>query len=158
MNTHDEKYMRLAIEKAREGVANGQAPFGAAIVKDGELVTCVHNVVWKTTDITAHAEIHAIREACKILNTVDLSGCVIYSTCEPCPMCFSAIHWAKISKIVYGASISDAERVGFNELHISNDTMKELGNSPVEITGNLLREESVKLFEMFYKLEDKKVY
>lgn len=150
--------MRMAIEKAREGVANGQTPFGAAIVKDGKLITCVHNVVWQTTDITAHAEVNAIREACKVLNSVDLSGCVIYSTCEPCPMCFSAIHWAKISKIVYGASISDAQNVGFNELHISTETMKELGGSPVEIVGDFLKNESLELFETFHHLVDKKVY
>ncbi len=158
MQVPDEQYMRMAIEKAKEGVANGQTPFGACIVKDGTVVSCVHNVVWQTTDITAHAEVHAIREACKTLDTVDLSGCVIYSTCEPCPMCFSAIHWARISKIVYGTSISDAENVGFNELHISNNTMKNLGNSPVEVVGGFLRDESQELFDMFHNLEQKKVY
>ncbi len=158
MNANDERYMRMAIEKAKKGVAYGQTPFGACIVKDDEVIVCEHNVVWKNMDITAHAEVHAIREACKKLGTVNLSECVIYSTCEPCPMCFSAIHWAKISKIVYGTSISDAENVGFNELHISNDTMKELGNSPVEIVGDFLKNESLELFETFHKLEDKKVY
>jgi len=158
MNKNDEKYMRMAIDKAREGVMNGQTPFGACIVKDERVVACVHNVVWKTTDITAHAEVHAIREACKELGTVDLSGCVIYSTCEPCPMCFSAIHWARISKIVYGASIADAEQAGFNELHLSNVQMKEIGGSPVGIVGGLLREENVKLFEVFSNLKDKKIY
>jgi len=158
MQFHDVKYMRMAIEKAKEGVADGQTPFGATIVKDDEVIACMHNVVWNTTDITAHAEVHAIREACKKLGTVDLSGCVIYSTCEPCPMCFSAIHWAKISKIVYGTSISDAENIGFNELHISNETMKKLSGSPVEIVGDFLRDESIKLFETFHNLEDKKVY
>ena len=150
--------MRMAILKAKDGVANGQTPFGACIVKDGEVVVCEHNVVWRTTDITAHAEVHAIREACKKLGTVDLSGCIIYSTCEPCPMCFSAIHWSKISKIVYGTSISDAEDVGFNELHISNEKMKELGESPVEIVADFLKVESLELFESFVKLENKKVY
>ena len=86
----DERFMRLAIARAHEGVASGQSPFGACVVKDGAVVSCEHNVVWRTTDITAHAEIHAIRVACARLQSIELPGCVIYSTCEPCPMCFSA--------------------------------------------------------------------
>ena len=101
MKTIHEKFMRLAIDKARRGIKNGQTPFGVCISKDAEVISCVHNIVWESMDITAHAEIHAIREACKKLNTVDLSGCVIYSTCEPCPICLSACHWANISTIVY---------------------------------------------------------
>lgn len=158
MNATDEKFMRMAIDKAKQGIDDGQTPFGACIVKDGEVVVCVHNMVWKTTDITAHAEVHAIREACRILGTTDLSGCVIYSTCEPCPMCFSAIHWAKISRIVYGASIDDAAHTGFNELPISNRTMKELGKSPVEIVGGFLRDENRELFAIFDSSEKKMVY
>jgi tRNA(Arg) A34 adenosine deaminase TadA len=154
----DEKFMRLAIEKAKEGVQNGQTPFGACIVKDGEIVCCAHNIVWHRMDITAHAEIHAIREACKKLNTIDLSGCEIYSTCEPCPMCFSACHWAKISKIIYGARIDDAKESGFNELNISNKTMKQIGNSPIEVVGDFLREENLELFKTWEKLNDKTVY
>ena len=119
-SSRDEGYMRLAIQKAREGVAAGQTPFGACIVTaGGEVAACEHNVVWRTTDITAHGEVNAIRVACRSLGTIDLSGCTIYSTTEPCPMCFSAIHWAKIAGIVFGASISDAQAAGFNELAIS---------------------------------------
>src|SRR3989338_3600598 len=114
----EERFMRLAIEKALEGVRNGQSPFGACIVKEGKAVCCAHNVVWETKDITAHAEVHAIRQACRQLDTVDLSGCDIYSTCEPCPMCFSACHWAKISRIIYGTYIEDAKRLGYSELTI----------------------------------------
>ena len=80
-----EKFMRLAIDKARQGIKNEQSPFGVCITKNEEVISCVHNAVWESTDITAHAEILTIREACKKLNTVDLSGCVIYSTCEPSP-------------------------------------------------------------------------
>ena len=134
----DENFMRLAIQKAKEGVKNRQTPFGACIVKNGKVIACVHNVVWKTTDITAHAEIHAIRKACKRLKTINLSGCTIYSTCEPCPMCFSAIHWARISKVVYGVGIKDAAKIGFNELAIPDRKLKELGKSPVKITGFFL--------------------
>lgn len=154
----DKDFMRLAIEKAREGIQNGQTPFGACIVKNGEVIVCTHNVVWQTTDITAHAEVHAIREACKRLQTIDLSGCTIYSTCEPCPMCFSACHWARISKIVYGARIEDAKANGFNELFISNETMKKLGHSPIEIVGDFMREESIKIFEEWSKTGNNRVY
>ena len=154
----EEKFMRLAIEKAREGMEKGQSPFGACVVKNGEVISCVHNVVWQTTDITAHAEVHAIREACKKLGVVDLEGCVIYSTCEPCPMCFSAIHWANISKIVFGGRIADAQDGGFSELTISNEEMKKLGGSPVEIVAGFMKKENVELFEEWGRLEKRRVY
>ena len=147
----DEKFMDLAIEKAREGIKAGQTPFGACIVKDGKVISCAHNVVWKTTDITAHAEVHAVRLACEKISSVDLSGCVIYSTCEPCPMCFSAIHWARIDKIVYGASIEDATRAGFHELTISNDEMKKSGGSSIEIIEGVFQEECCALFGRWLK-------
>ncbi len=154
----DEKFMRLAMEKAREGIRNGQTPFGACIVKNQEVIACVHNVVWHTTDITAHAEVHAIREACKKLGTIDLSGATIYSTCEPCPMCFSACHWARISRIVFGARIEDAQHAGFNELSISNQIMKKFGNSPVEIVADFLRQENQALFEEWLKAPNHRGY
>ncbi|MFQ5640441.1 MAG: nucleoside deaminase [bacterium] len=157
-NMTDEKFMQLAIEKAREGLKSGQTPFGACIVKNNEVIACVHNEVWQSTDITAHAEVHAIRAACKKLNTVDLSGSTIYSTCEPCPMCFSACHWARISKIVFGARIEDAESAGFNELAISNQMMKQTGGSPVEIVGDFLRPENQALFREWINSEKKRVY
>jgi len=150
--------MRLAIAKAREGVQQGQTPFGSCIARAGDVVSCTHNVVWQTTDITAHAEIHAIREACRKLKTIDLSGCVIFSSCEPCPMCFAACHWARISKIVYGANIQDAQRSGFHELTIPAERLKELGGSPVEITGNFLRDEAVALFHFFDQQPHKRTY
>ena len=158
MNNTDEKFMRLAIEKAKEGIIKGQTPFGVCISKEGEVISCVHNIVWESTDITSHAEIHAIREACKKLNTVDLTGCVIYSTCEPCPMCFSACHWARISKIIYGTRIEDAKKLGFSELTISNEKMKQLGNSSIKIVGNILRDENFELFKLWSEQENKRVY
>ncbi len=154
----DEECMQLAIEKAREGIKNGQTPFGAVIVKNGEIVSAVHNVVWETTDITAHAEVHAIRDACKKLGTVDLSGCTIYSTCEPCPMCFSAIHWAKIDRIVFGARIEDAGNAGFNELSISNEEMKEKGQSPVNIEAEFMRDANKKVFQEFIQSAERRTY
>ncbi|MGQ3684819.1 MAG: nucleoside deaminase [Candidatus Loosdrechtia sp.] len=158
MNTDDEKFMRLAINKAKEGIEIGQTPFGACLIKDNKVISCVHNSVWKNTDITAHAEILAIQEACKALHTIDLTGCIIYSTCEPCPMCFSACHWARITKIIYGACIEDAREMGFNELTISNTVMKQAGNSPVQIVADVLREESKELFRLWSVREDKRVY
>ncbi|HHT9129860.1 MAG TPA: nucleoside deaminase [Candidatus Brocadiaceae bacterium] len=158
MKNIDEEFMKLAIDKARQGIKEGQTPFGACIAKDDEVIVCVHNIVWESMEITNHAEIHAIREACKKLNTVDLSGCVIYSTCEPCPMCFSACHWAKISKIVFGARIEDARKLGFSELTISNEEMKRLGNSPIEIVGDILREENLELFKLWSTQGDRRVY
>ena len=153
-----EKYMRMAIAKAREGMSNGQTPFGACVVKNGEVISCQHNLVWEETDITSHAEIVAIREACKVLDTVDLSGCTIYSTTEPCPMCFSAIHWAKIDAIYFGTRIADAQEVGFSELTISNEEMKLQGKSSVQIIGDFMREENKKVFREFTAKADKRLY
>ena len=150
--------MRLAIERAREGVAAGQTPFGACIVRGDDAVAVSHNVVLRATDITAHAEVTAIREACRALGTIDLGGCVIYSTCEPCPMCFSACHWANLDRIVYGASIADAARCGFRELSISNSDMKRLGGSRIAIEAGYLRDESVELFTDWMRLPGRQVY
>lgn len=142
-------YMRLAIASAREGIDQGQTPFGACLVKDGQVLSVRHNEVWARTDITAHAEILAIREACAKLGRVDLSDAVIYSTCEPCPMCFSATHWARIGKIRYGTGIAEAQVAGFNEITFSNHQMKAHGGSPVEIEGGLLKEECAALFRIW---------
>jgi len=157
-NTCDAGFMRIAIKKAKKGVLKGQTPFGACIVKNGKVIVAAHNIVWHSTDITAHAEVNAIRMACKKLKTINLQGCTIYSTCEPCPMCFSACHWAKIDKIVYGAKICDAKRYGFNELDISNHSMKRKGKSRVKIANNVLRSESVKLFDLWKSKNPQKVY
>ena len=155
---NDARFMRLAIEKAMEGVDAGGSPFGACIVKDGKVVACAHNVVWQTTDITAHAEVHCIREACRELVTIDLEGCTVYTTTEPCPMCFSAIHWAHCGRIVFGTSIADAQAAGFRELTISSEQMKSLGGSEVEIEGGFLRDECMAVFEAFNARPDKAVY
>jgi guanine deaminase len=145
----DEKYMRMAIEKAKEGLKLGQTPFAATIVRGDQVIACDHNVVWLTTDVTAHAEVTAIRRACGKLSTVDLSGCVIYSTTEPCPMCFTACHWARLDRIVYGADIAGAKAAGFSELTVSNAQLKREGGSPIEIVPGFLREEAVELFRLF---------
>lgn len=152
------KFMRLAIKKAEEGASKGQSPFGACIVKKGKVIVSAHNIVWKTTDITAHAEVTAIREACKKLKTIDLSGCEIYTTTEPCPMCFSAIHWAKIEKIYSGTKIKDAKKAGFNELTVSNKEMKKIGKSKVVIVEGFLKKECQEVFTSWLKANKNKVY
>ena len=105
-------FMSLAIAKARDGIAAGQSPFGAIIVRGHDVVAVTHNTVWLDTDPTAHAEVNCIRSAAKALKLIDLSGCEMYSTCEPCPMCLAAIHWSKIDRVVYGATIADAAAAG----------------------------------------------
>jgi guanine deaminase len=154
----DEIYMRMAIDRARVGARDGQSPFGACIVRDGAVISCEHNVVWRTTDATAHAEVTAIRAACKRVANVKLAGATIYSTTEPCPMCFSAIHWAGISRIVFGSSIADAQRAGFGELGISNFDMKRLGGSKVELVPAFLAVEAEKLFEEWMADKGRRVY
>jgi guanine deaminase len=150
--------MRLAIQKAREGVAAGQTPFGACVVREDEQVALAHNLVLRSTDITAHAEVTAIREACRALRTIDLAGCVIYSTCEPCPMCFSACHWANLDRIVYGAAIADAAACGFRELPVPNTEMKRLGGSRIELTAGLLEGEAVELFREWMRQPGRRTY
>lgn len=150
--------MRLAMEKAAKGVREGQTPFGACIVKNNKVIGLAHNLVWKNTDITAHAEITVIRSACRSLKKIDLTGCTIYSTCEPCPMCFCACHWAKISRIVFGASIRDAKRFGFNELEVSNLELKHSAKSGVKISSGILKEENIALFEFWKERGKGKVY
>lgn len=147
----DRAGMQAALDACRTGIEKGQSPFGAAIFREGRLIAATHNQVWATTDPTAHAEVTAIREACAALGTIDLSGAVIYSTTEPCPMCFAAIHWARIGRIVYGAAITDAQARGFNELAVSNATLKAAGGSPVELEPGLMRDEALELFDAWRK-------
>ncbi len=109
---------RLALENVRAGLGG---PFGAVIVKDGQIIARGANCVTRTNDPTAHAEVVAIREACRVLGTFDLSGCEIYTSCEPCPMCLSAIYWARIGKIYYGCTAKDAEAIGFADQFIYDE-------------------------------------
>ena len=152
------KFMRIAIAKARRGIRAGQTPFGACIVKGRRVLACAHNRVWRTTDITTHAEITAIREACRKLKTIDLAGCVIYSTCEPCPMCFSACHWARIARIIYGTRIRDAQKIGFSELAVSNKMMKRLAGTSMRVSGGFLGRECFELFRLWSKQKKKRAY
>lgn len=154
----DEHWMRLAIETTRRGILAGQSPFGACIVRGGELIMAAHNLVVQNTDITAHGEVTAIRLACAKLGAISLKGCEIYSTCEPCPMCFAACHWADLDRITFGASIADAAGAGFREMPISNPDMKQLGKCSIKVRGGFLREENVELFGLWMAQPGRKLY
>lgn len=139
--------MRRAIAEARKNLARADGgPFGACVVKGGRLVAAARNTVLKS-DATAHAEINAIREASKKLGTFDLSGCEIYSTTEPCPMCFGAIHWARIGTVYYGTGIADAARAGFRELPISDKRLKAMGRSGIRLVSGVMRAECQALID-----------
>jgi guanine deaminase len=115
-------FMQAAVEEARLAVDTGQGgPFGAVIVHDGRIIARGHNTVVNTNDPTAHAEVNAIREASRVLGRFDLSDCDIYTTCEPCPMCYAAVYWARIPRIHRGATKDDAARIGFDDRAIYDD-------------------------------------
>jgi tRNA(Arg) A34 adenosine deaminase TadA len=141
-----ERWMGMAIEEARAGIAAGQSPFGAAIVRAGSLVARGHNEVWARTDPTAHAEVVTIRRAAEALGSIDLSGCVMYTTCEPCPMCAAAIHWAKLEAVCFGAGIADAKAAGFSEITVPIDELYARGGSGVRILSRLREAECAELF------------
>jgi guanine deaminase len=142
----DRDFMRLAIAKAREGIAAGQSPFGSVLVLEGRAIATTHNSVWLDTDPTAHAEVNCLRVAARDLRTIGLEGSTLYSTCEPCPMCLAAIHWAKVDRLVFGASIADAAEAGFSEMPVAARELARLGRSPLAVEGGLLVEECVALF------------
>ncbi|MCM8761630.1 MAG: nucleoside deaminase [Candidatus Omnitrophica bacterium] len=155
----DERPMRLAIAEARKNLRTvSGGPFGACIVKGSRILACERNTLLRRNDATCHAEINAIRRASKKLASYDLSGCEIYATTEPCPMCFGAIHWARIDRIIYGTSIPDVRRLGFNELMIPAGKMKAEGKSKVRIEGGFLLDECKSLLKDWLKLKKRKVY
>ena len=149
--------MDLAIEEARKTMNNNiGGPFGAVIVKDGEVVAVSSNTVLKTNDPTAHAEINAIREASKKLNTYDLSGCTLYATGYPCPMCLSAIMWANIKMVYYGTNLNDAEKIGFRDDFIY-DFIRNNNEGTVLKLESVDREKCLELFKE-YQEKNKKIY
>jgi tRNA(Arg) A34 adenosine deaminase TadA len=158
ISTMDQQYMRMALEACRAGVDKGQSPFGACIVREGAVLACTHNTVWLDTDPTSHAEVHAIRDACRHAKQVHLTGATIYSTTEPCPMCFSAIHWARIERIVYAARVDDAKAFGFNELQISNRIMKEVSGSTMLVDGDVMRDEALAIYKDWQSRKASRTY
>ena len=152
------RFMIRAIREARKNLVRPDGgPFGACIVKDGRVVAAARNTVL-ANDATCHAEVNAIRKASKRLGTFDLSGCEIYSTTEPCPMCFAAIHWARIGTVRYGTGISDAAKAGFHELRISNARMKALGRSKIRLVPGFMRTECRELLEAWTARPGRKLY
>lgn len=150
--------MRLAVAKARDGIAAGQSPFGCAIARGDELLAVTHNTVLATTDITAHAEINALRLACQSSSQIHLNGCIVASTCEPCPMCMSALHWARVDRVYFGATIVDADQAGFNELKFSAADLVRSGGSHVQVMPGVLTAECVSLFAEWSKLPLRRTY
>ncbi len=145
----DQEWLRLACEKARQGIAAGQSPFGAVIVRAGELVASAHNTVWLDCDPTAHAEVNAIRQAARALQRIELYGCELFSSCEPCPMCLSAIHWSKIDRVAFAATIEDAAAAGFTELRVSAKKLAEMGGSKLRVEVASSRDEGRALFDLW---------
>lgn len=153
----DKKFMREAIRLANESVERGGGPFGAVIVKDGEIVAGSSNSVTIDNDPTAHAEVNTIREACRKLRTFDLSGCTIYTSCEPCPMCLGAIYWARIGKIFYGNTRKDARDIQFADDFIYEELDRPMDKRTVPIVP-LLRDEALHTFRLWTEKADKTEY
>ncbi|MBO4523836.1 MAG: nucleoside deaminase [Ruminococcus sp.] len=145
------KYMEKAVEEARTGIKSGHGgPFGCVIVKDGVIVGSGHNEVIKRKDPTCHGEVMAIRDACKKLKTYDLSGCELYTTAEPCPMCAGAVMWANIKKVFFGCNINDTDSIGFRD--------KVFYESEDRFFEELDREECLNVFKEYQALKSRKHY
>ena len=158
MNT----YMKIAKELSDENLkTNAGGPFGACVVKNGEIIGKGSNNVIKNNDPTAHAEIMAIRDACKSINSYDLSDCEIYTSCYPCPMCLSAIIWSNIKHVYYGNTKEDAAKIGFRDDFIYNyigQLSKENENDNILNLNQMDREETIKTFDDFLNKKDKTMY
>ena len=153
------KYMKLAKELSDENLkTNAGGPFGACIVKNGKIIGKGSNNVLSNNDPTAHAEIVAIREACQNLNSYDLSGCELYSTCYPCPMCLSATIWANIKKVYYGNTKEDAAKIGFRDDMIYDFIKNSSNDSNLLDLERIDKEETIKTFNEFDEKNDKIIY
>jgi len=149
-------WMKIAYDEAIDGMLRDEGgPFGAIIVKDGEVVAKAHNRVLISKDPTAHAEINAIRHASQKLNNFDLSGCVLYTTCMPCPMCMGAIMWARIEEVYYGATENDAKRGGFDDLKFYK--LLKTSNKGLNLK-QIDQKENSSLFNIWNTKEDKQLY
>lgn len=151
------EFMKEAIRLACRNIEKGGGPFAALIVKDGEVIARTGNTVTLDSDPTAHAEVNAIRQACKKLGTFDLSGCEIYSSCEPCPMCLSAIYWAHVDRIYVSGLRHEAAAAGFDDQFLYEEIGKDYPQRKIPVTV-LLREEGNEPFEMWKKYEQKIAY
>lgn len=149
--------MREAIKLANDNIKKGGGPFAAIIIKDGQIIAHGTNQVTNNNDPTAHAEVEAIRNAAKKLNSFDLTECEIYTTCEPCPMCFGAIYWAKISKVYYGNTKEDAANIGFDDHFIYEELDLPKEKRKLKMV-ELLRDETIQTFEAWKDMPDKTEY
>jgi tRNA(Arg) A34 adenosine deaminase TadA len=153
------EFMKEAKELAEENLTtNAGGPFGACVVKDGEIIGRGSNKVISENDPTAHAEIMAIRDACKNLGTYDLSDCELYTSCYPCPMCLSAIIWANIKKVYYGNTKEDVANIGFRDDFIYEYIKNGNNNADVLSLESMDREETIKAFEEYKNKADKVIY
>ena len=151
------KFMKRAIELSIKSVNSGTGPFGAVIVKDNKIISEGFNIVTSSNDPTSHAEIVAIRNACKILNNFSLRDCDLYTTCEPCPMCLSAIYWARIDKVYYANTRRDAQKIDFSDEMIYEELNKNIKDRKISMR-QMMREEALKAFDLWGKKEDKVKY
>ena len=152
-----EEFMRKAIDLSVQSVKSGGGPFGAVIVKDRKIIAEASNSVTKNNDPTAHAEVNAIRIASNKLNNFDLSGCEIYSSCEPCPMCLGAIYWAKIDKLYFANTKTDAKNIGFDDSFIYDEIALPYIERKLK-TKQILQNEAIIAFEYWNNLDDKIEY
>lgn len=150
-------FMRKAIELSLKNIENGGGPFGAVIVKDGDIIATGVNRVTASCDPTAHAEVSAIREAARKLGTFNLSGCEIYTSCEPCPMCLGAIYWARLDKMYYANTKTDAKNIGFDDSFIYDELELKPANRKLP-SETLLHNEAIKAFETWASKDDKIEY
>lgn len=158
MTEQDLQFMRRAIELAQQGIDNNDGgPFGAIVVRNGEIIGEGNNRVTSTNDPTAHAEVVAIRNACENLGTFQLDDCTIYTSCEPCPMCLGAIYWARPAQIFYACNKTDAAKVGFDDQFIYEEIERPISERHIK-TVSLLREEGLKVFENWANKLDKTEY
>lgn len=153
----DVDFMRQAIELAETSVKNGGGPFGAVVARDGQAIGHGHNQVTTANDPTAHAEIQAIREACRTLGRFSLEGCTIYTSCEPCPMCLGAIYWARLERMVYANDRNDAALIGFDDRYLYDQLAKPIGDQPIPTT-RLLAGEARVTFDAWQQKTDKTPY
>ena len=151
------KFMAKAIELSINSANTIGGPFGSVIVKDNKIIAKGSNKVTSSNDPTAHGEVVAIREACKNLKTFDLSGCEIYTSCEPCPMCLSAIYWSRLDKIYYANTREDAKNIDFDDSFIYTEIPKKIDDRKIKMV-QMLREEALKAFEIWDKKVDKIKY
>lgn len=152
-----QRFMQIAIDLSIQNIKQGGGPFGAVIVKDGEIVAAMANSVTNDNDPTAHAEVNAIRQAAKKLNTFDLSGCDIYASCEPCPMCLGAIYWARIDNLYFANHKSDAKAIGFDDSFIYDEIELPYEKRKIKTT-QMMREEGLEAFKLWEEFEDKTEY